>query len=417
MVENTLYGVSPLAERIRFDRWGFLAFAFAGSAGIIASKVYDIDPIYVAIGAVFVMGLYASLIAWILTTKLPPDQAGDNCYYLGLIFTLSSLAYAIFTFDPNDTAATIVQGFGIALATTIWGLILRVTFSQSRIDMADIEENARLELSQTAGHLKAELSQIVVSMNDFGRQTRQSLSETQEQANELVATVVDHGVRGIEALTKTAASGLGEYFTELGINSKKLSVAATRVVTALEGQAASLEKLNAATDGTATRLEGVSQVAETASTMLAALADQVRSAAGIHDTIRASVEAMKQSVDHQASTINAVDASLATFQKTAIDQLYALEKAPGAAVTSASTALSDAANRVRGELDQLVTTHRVALQGVSDQIEAANRTVREGNSALEIDLSKSRENVSKVHTALVDMTNTLATTVELRAAL
>ena len=46
------------------------------------------------------------------------DQAGDNCYYLGLIYTLASLRNAIATFDPDQNASGIVQT-SCALATTI----------------------------------------------------------------------------------------------------------------------------------------------------------------------------------------------------------------------------------------------------------------------------------------------------------
>lgn len=120
--------VDRLDERGLIDRWGFLIFALGGAIGILVAKSTSLPPVLVAAAAAMTMVLYAALVKTKGTGRLRADQAGDNCYYLGLIYTLTSLAYAIFLFDPANTATTIVQGFGIALLTTIMGLVLRVFF-------------------------------------------------------------------------------------------------------------------------------------------------------------------------------------------------------------------------------------------------------------------------------------------------
>lgn len=165
--------IDRLAERGLVDRWGFLLFALGGAACILVAKHSGLSPVLVAAAAAITMVLYAAVTQAKGTGRLRGDQAGDNCYYLGLIYTLTSLAYAIFLFDPAETATTIVQGFGIALATTIMGIVLRVFFNQTRVDLVETEDTARLELADAAGRLKAELAATVVSMNDFGRRTRQ----------------------------------------------------------------------------------------------------------------------------------------------------------------------------------------------------------------------------------------------------
>ncbi len=415
MAENQLFGVSLLAERIRFDRWGFLGFALVGSMAIIASKAFEVDPIYVSIGAVAAMAVYAFLVTKTMIGKLRGDQAGDNCYYLGLIYTLSSLAYAIFTFDPNDTAATIVQGFGIALATTIWGLILRVSFSQTRVDIADIEENARLELSQAAGNLKAELAQVVVSMNDFGRQTRQSILEAQDPAVQLIKTLVATSLQAIETLTTTSAKTLDGHFVELGVNAKKLTTAAGRVVLALDGQANSIERLKAGTESVSGQMEGLSRIAGVAASSVTTLEGQISAATDMHKALLSSADAMRRSAEQQLSTIRDIDAALAAFQRTALERLEAIEKAPGAAMKNASDTMVEASSRVRLELDQLVATHRLALQGITDQLKTASEAASANSAALAADLATSQSNVGKVHAALVEMTGNLAAQVERRS--
>ena len=122
--------IDRLRDRGFVDQYGFLVFALGGGIAIVAAKYTNAPAGWVTIGAIALMGLYALIISRSGSGRLRSDQAGDNCYYLGLIYTLSSLAYAIFFFDPSNTATTIVQGFGIALATTVLGLVLRVFFNQ-----------------------------------------------------------------------------------------------------------------------------------------------------------------------------------------------------------------------------------------------------------------------------------------------
>src|SRR5690606_32166208 len=94
---------------------------------------------------------------------------------------------AIATFDPNDTASTIVQGFGIALATTIFGLILRVFFNQGRPDLENVEEQARLELTDASSRLKAELNQAVGHLNDVVARARQAIAEMNDASTASIA--------------------------------------------------------------------------------------------------------------------------------------------------------------------------------------------------------------------------------------
>src|SRR5437868_13705004 len=99
-----------LQERGLIDRYGFLGFALVGGLGIwIAKQTTHLDYKWIAGGAALMLIAYATVVSSRGTGKLRSDQAGDNCYYLGLIYTLVSLAHAIFTFDPADTATTIVQ--------------------------------------------------------------------------------------------------------------------------------------------------------------------------------------------------------------------------------------------------------------------------------------------------------------------
>ena len=56
--------------------------------------------------------------------RLRDDQSGDNLYYMGFLFTLTSLAVSLYQFSAAGSAEQIVQNFGIAIASTIAGITL-----------------------------------------------------------------------------------------------------------------------------------------------------------------------------------------------------------------------------------------------------------------------------------------------------
>src|SRR5450432_2709227 len=88
---------------------------------------------------------YALLISLARGLRLRDDQSGDNLYYMGFLFTLTSLGVSLYQFSTTRAAEEIVQNFGIAIGSTIAGIGLRVIFNQMRRDPVEVEQRARLE--------------------------------------------------------------------------------------------------------------------------------------------------------------------------------------------------------------------------------------------------------------------------------
>jgi len=91
--------------------------------------------------------------------RLHPDRLGDNCYYMGFLFTLASLSVALVSVQNQSGAARgemlegLIGSFGIALFSTIGGIALRVFFMQMRREVEDVEEAIRNELQEAARRL------------------------------------------------------------------------------------------------------------------------------------------------------------------------------------------------------------------------------------------------------------------------
>jgi len=136
-----------------------------------------------------IMLIYAVLVARVPRLRVRLDQAGDNAYYLGLLFTLLAMAFALFEFgaatgstegqsQSQSGAQQIISNFGIALASTIMGIFLRVTLHQMRIDPADVESMTRIELAEATKKVRASLDNVSGDLGRFHDEVRQRCGDT-----------------------------------------------------------------------------------------------------------------------------------------------------------------------------------------------------------------------------------------------
>src|SRR6202011_6281483 len=93
----------------------FMTFVAAGCAYIILAKLKGIEPFYVTFVPVGTMIAYALLISLARGLRLRDDQSGDNLYYMGFLFTLTSLAVSLYQFSSAGAGQHIVQHFGVGI--------------------------------------------------------------------------------------------------------------------------------------------------------------------------------------------------------------------------------------------------------------------------------------------------------------
>jgi hypothetical protein len=146
----------------------FFAVVVFGSGYIIVSKLNDFGAFAVTAVPVLIMIGYGVLLGARLF-RLRDDQAGDNLYYMGFLFTLTSLAVSLYQFSAAGSAEQIVQNFGIAIASTIAGITLRILFNQMRRDPAEVEATARLELAEASRRVRRELESAILEFSSRPR--------------------------------------------------------------------------------------------------------------------------------------------------------------------------------------------------------------------------------------------------------
>src|SRR6516225_2992195 len=173
----------------------FMAFVALGSVYILLAKLAGVGQFYVTFVPVGIMLAYAALIFLARSLRLRDDQSGDNLYYMGFLFTLTSLGVSLYQFSATRAAEEIVQNFGIAIASTITGIALRVVFNQMRRDPVEVERMMRLELAEAARRVRRELDATVVEFGYIRRGAQQAAADAfahvaekiDEVANRLLA--------------------------------------------------------------------------------------------------------------------------------------------------------------------------------------------------------------------------------------
>ena len=159
---------------------------------------------------VLIMVLYALVLGVARLFRLRDDQSGDNLYYMGFLFTLTSLAVSLYQFKADGSADQIVSNFGIAIASTIAGITLRILFNQMRRDPIEVEATARLELADASRKVKRELESTVLEFGYFRRMTTQSITDALDEINETLASASDKLATEIKTFAQTAGKPLEE---------------------------------------------------------------------------------------------------------------------------------------------------------------------------------------------------------------
>jgi len=330
----------------------FVGFVLAGCAYIISAKLGGIGQLYVTFVPVATMLAYALLITLARGLRLRDDQSGDNLYYMGFLFTLTSLGVSLYQFSASRAAEEIVQNFGIAIGSTIAGIGLRVIFNQMRRDPIEVERMMRLELAEAARRVRRELDSSVVEFGYFRRSALQSAADSFNHANEtfdgLVAKFLAKLEEVISNLTRPVETASRQSGAAIGNLSKTIEATLT----------ASAAQLSAETEKLSSRVRAV-----------AAALDEVTSRLNAMPTPDRVIENRLEPIAHALAK--------AVEQITAQSEGQARAVKEALAIANSATERSSLIAALRGEFDRTTITNRAALEAAITMIEATADVLNE----------------------------------------
>lgn len=236
-------------EKSRFvwvSRAPFLLAALCGGASLVAMKWLGWDQLYITVSACAVIIAYWAIVAAVPVLRIREDQLGDNCYYLGFLFTLASLAYALYQFGSTGDVDQIVANFGLALGSTITGILLRVLINQARRDVLETEQDARMALAEAVVRLRTNIDDAVLAMGSFCRSIQQVTAEQIGVAASETSTVLKQSVTQVGDTSQAAMQQIDQAFAEFHEHASRINATTAQTAVAMGHMLGAIDSATAA---------------------------------------------------------------------------------------------------------------------------------------------------------------------------
>ena len=249
-----------------------------GAAGIVFLRIVIEDTrlsagtaAALAIAVVIGLGLY-----YVHNHIDDREQEGDNLYYLGLLFTLVSLMYAlvalflVYDIDDDLTERTyeLLGNFGIALSSTVAGIIARIAVQNYQIgdrqlDPAEIDRERSAEgigegigIGAAARKLRRQLMTATQTFRIYNDVTERLAHNTRMKLNQTMET----SSREMQTKARAALGDITEAYQQTAKGAQEIQTATDESVTAahsvLEGFADMVTKTAPTLESFKQRLEG-----------------------------------------------------------------------------------------------------------------------------------------------------------------
>jgi hypothetical protein len=322
----------------------FGIFTGLGVAFIIAAKAWGQSPFIVTTVPVLLMGAYAAMIVLARGLRLRSDQTGDNFYYMGFIFTLVSLGTSLYQYSTGGGVDDIIRNFGVAVASTIAGIILRIMFNQVRRDPIEFEAASRLDLAEASRKVRRELDGIQYEVAHFRRSSQQMAQETFDETRTQLVALGKAAAEAVEAIRASAVTGVEGTAEQISGN-----FASPEVKRQLDRNSKSLERVN-------TKLEQATETLANAAEAFANRLVQTQTPDKVVEvTMQPAVDALQKTIAEAFDRMSE--------QMKSIDRL-ATEVAKSSAQRDAATADLTRATRSIEELQASIVQQRGGFLGM-----------------------------------------------------
>lgn len=274
------------------------------------------------------------------------EKFADTCYYLGFIFTITSIIFSLFDLPQIGVKIQdIAVRFGAAMVSTVLGLGVRVYLVSFKRDVADAIRDAEDAVIETSHKFREQLVIAFEKLRDFQSEVDVASKATVERVN-----------MQVEALSKNHADKLTGFFTDLTARNQEafthalaeVKAASLRLSGSVDGYSQGMRanltsietKVSAFTEAVTDRLKTTTFPDDYFSRNLAAPLNQLQSAANvISGTIqRASTEVGASSVVLSGALKKLRDKANATEQS--LDTVLKLTEQQHAVLTTAQGQLT-----------------------------------------------------------------------------
>jgi hypothetical protein len=305
------------------------------------------------------------------------EKFADSCYYLGFIFTITSIVFSLFDLPHiGERIQDIAVRFGAAMVSTVLGLAVRVYLVSFRPDSSDALKDAEDAVLEAAQKFCEQLVMAYEKLGDF-----------QSQVTAATQTSVEAVKLQVEKLTQDHSERMERVFVELNERNQQavtqalseVSTASSRMAQSVDGYAESMksslqslgDKVDSFGDAVTQRLKTTTFPDDYFASRLAAPLEQFKAASS---QVSEQVQSAASGASEAATVLAAAIRKLKTKATQAEESLDTVVR-----LTTAQHSLFDTSAAQLEQLKQLgvvLAEVQLALQA-SATASAANATGNE----------------------------------------
>lgn len=370
---------------------------------------------------------------------LTDEKFADTCYYMGFIFTITSIVIGLFGLEEvGKNFAQIAFRFGAAMVSTLIGLIARVYLVSFKLDTNSAFDSAEDALIRGSQAFVAKLraasdqyskfeSRVTASTNLVEEHVRERFEKLSGQYSDQLQAHFEVQQQELGKLINAAMKNMAEATASMTSAVEPLKIRVTQATDELEGRLTKFqEEMNQRlltikfpddyfSDRLAKPVSELSNALSNVTAQVGAVADEVKSSSA---TLGRAITSLNKKLESGESNLTAIEAVVQTSQDavtTAARNTQALEKAQelmgeiikaieissrnGAAT---ETGLQGLKNEISGIVDSVRAhqeTIRQSLNHIKDAVEktsAHSETLMTEVPSLKTSLAEAGANLRRV---------------------
>ena len=209
----------------------------------------------------FIMCAYIGIGSFRRDNEVTDEKFADSCYYLGFIFTITSIIISLFDLQHIGTRIQdIGVRFGAAMVSTVLGLGVRVYLVSFKKDVTEAIKDAEDAVLDATRKFTEQLTVALERLRDFEAQVDTAAKTSVERVNLQVESLSKNHADKLSAFFSDLTNKNQEAFTsalaEVKSSSQKLAEAVDGYSMGMRSNLASIEaKVGTFTDAVTERLK------------------------------------------------------------------------------------------------------------------------------------------------------------------
>ena len=271
----------------------FIIFFILGTICMLAFNKFDAHPLTSVLFLLGIMTAYLGTSLKYAKSLVAKEHFADSFYYMGFIFTFVALTIAMYNLGTatdetaSNTLDTVLAQIGIALTTTIYGLLVRVIMIQFNPILSDPDDD-----------ILSNIGELANSMEDLAKNFNRSLNTSTSKVQSFHTNLTKDLEKFTETLKSNHNDMLDNTLNKINHNLSNFDKTTSLLNSKIEIFADNMQKLDVKAFG-----DGMPNLSESLTNLSSSLSHIETSLQSMTQSLQSSSNDLKQ-LSNSVSTLN-----------------------------------------------------------------------------------------------------------------